>query len=66
MGKSAQQLKIGYLTNDQAKTSRVHVCVTLEPDENNALFAGISSVLESQIKWVENAAMKFATKTRKP
>ena len=43
----------------------VHAYVTSKLDGNNALLAGIPSVLISQIQRVQNAAVKVVTKTRK-
>ena len=53
-----------YLTEAQAKTV-VQAYVTSKLDGNNALLAGIPSVLISQIQRVQNAVVKVVTKTRK-
>jgi len=53
-----------YLTVEQTKTV-VHAYVTSKLDANNALLAGITSDLKSQLQRVQNAASKLITKTKK-
>ena len=53
-----------YLTEDQTKCV-VHAYVTSKLDGNNALLAGIPSVLESQIKQIQHAAAKLIMQSKK-
>ena len=53
-----------YLTEDQTKCV-VHAYVTSKLDGNNALLAGIPSVLESQLKRIQHAAAKLIMQSKK-
>jgi hypothetical protein len=53
-----------YLTVDQAK-SVVHAYVTSKLDANNALLAGATSELKSQLQRVQNAAAEVITRSSK-
>ena len=53
-----------YLTVDQAK-SVMHAYVISKLDANNALLAGTTTELKSQLQRVQNAAAKLITKNKK-
>ena len=53
-----------YLTQDQSETV-IHAYVTSKLDANNALLAGTTSLLKTQLQRVQNAAARLITQKKK-